>query len=230
MSWYEKHGYPNNPFDCKSPETIRKISGLGKHAGDVIYNIEAGNMALIDGTESAGRGLVISATIENFRGEKKLIYFDCSKESVDVKKLMQNKYGIIGRIFNLTPKGMILLLDNFRELDAREMQRAKYYFDNNYIHAVVFAGDGAVLPPNISDRVGNRVIRLKEMTPKECTDIVRDVLGNLKFLQPNLIEQIRRKSSGVESFLENCSRTCAAATEDDSEAVEEKHLLAVKDG
>ena len=87
-----------------------------------------------------------------------------------------------------------------------KMQRVKYYFDNNHLHAVVFAGDGAVLPPNISDRVGNRVIRLKEMTPKECTDLVRDVLGNLKFLQPNLIEKIRRKSSGVESFLENCSR------------------------
>ena len=229
MSWYEKHGYADNPFDCKSLSVIEKTAGLGKSAADVIYNVEAGNMALIEGKESAGRKLILSAVIEKFRGEKKVIRFDCSKEPVDVKKLMQNRHGIIGRIFNLTPKGMILLLDNFRELETRELQRVKYYFDNNYLHAIVFAGDGAVLPLNISDRIGGRVIMLKEMTSKDCAELVRDVLGNLKFLQPSLIDRIRKKSAGVESFMENCGRVCAAATEDGSETVEEKHLEAVKD-
>ena len=230
MKWYEKHGYPKDPFDWKSPATLEKTASLGRHAGDVIYNIAAGNMALVNGNENAGRKLLLSAAIERFRGERKVIYFDCAKQPVDVKKLMQNRYGILGRIFNLTPKRMILLLDNFRGLNAREMQRAKHYFDDNYLHAIVFAGDGAELPPNISDRVGSRIINLKPMTSRECMELVRDVLGNLKFLQPNLIEKIRKSSSGIESFLENCGRACAAATEDGSEAVGTKHLVAVKNG
>ena len=230
MTWYEKQGYPTDPFDWKIPVAMEKISGLGTHAGDVTYNIQAGNMALIHGSEADGRKILLLAAIEKFRGEKKVIYFDCSKESVDVKKLMQKRYGLIGRMFNLTPKGMILLLDNFKGLDAREIQRAKHYFDNNYLHAIVFAGERAELPPNISDRVGGRIIRLSPMTSRDCLDLVRDALGNLKFLQPHVIEKIRGKSSGIESFLKNCGKACAAATRDRADVVGEKHLAAVKNG
>ena len=62
---------PDGSFDWKIPVAMEKISGLGTHAGDVTYNIQAGNMALIHGSEADGRKILLLAAIEKFRAKKK---------------------------------------------------------------------------------------------------------------------------------------------------------------
>jgi len=115
MNWYENHGYAEDPFGTKHGEFIEQAVNLDKAHEYLAYNIEAGNMVLVEGKKGTGKTTLLFSVIEKFKGERKVIYFDCSSEIVELKKLMQNKYGFIGKLFNLTPKNMILMLDNFKK-------------------------------------------------------------------------------------------------------------------
>jgi len=231
MKWYEDQGYIEDPFSTKKGAFIEQSVNLKGPADELAYNIEAGNMVLVDGPKGTGKTLLLFSAIEKFEGERKVIYFDCSKDDVDIKKLMQNKYGIIGKILNLTPKGMVLMLDNFKALSKKDLERVKYYFDNNYLRSIVFAGNGAELPENIRDRIGNRVIRLKVLAAKDAVELVRNRLGSLDFLPEVMIKKIYAKSKkNAVVFLEKCGKVCQAAAAAGAEVVGDENLKAIGGG
>lgn len=230
MSWYETQGYIEDPFSTKKGAFTEQSVNLKVPAAELVYNIEAGNMVLVDGPKGTGKTALLFLAIEKFEGERKVIYFDCSKDKVDIKKLMQKRYGSLGRVFNLTPRGMVLMLDNFKSLSRKELERAKYYFDNNYLRSIVFAGNGAELPENVRDRIGNRVIKLKALAAKDAVELVRNRLGSLDFLPEKIIRKIYAKSrDDAGAFLEKCKKVCQAATEGRATVVSEKHLKAIGD-
>lgn len=227
MSWYEIHGYMEDPFSTKNSAFIEQSVNLKEPSEELAYNIEAGNMALIEGPKGTGKTTLLFSAIERFKGERKVIYFDCSKDEVNIKNLMQNKYGALGRLLNLTPKGMVLLLDNFKALSRKEIERAKYYFDNNYLRSIVFAGNGAELPENVRDRIGNRIIKLKPLGAKDAVELVKNRLGSLDFLPEKIIKKIYRGSrKDTVVFLKKCAKACQAATDAMADTVAEEHLRA----
>ena len=228
MRWYEEHGYIEDPFSPKRGAFVEQSVNLKEPADELVYNIEAGNMVLVDGPTGTGKTTLLFSAIEKFKGERKVIYFDCSKDEVDIKKLMQNKYGFIGRLFNLTPKNMVLLLDNFKALSKKDLERVKYDYDTNHIRSLVFAGDGAELPENIRDRIGNRVIRLKALAVDDAVELVKNRLGSLDFLPEKIIKKIYAKSKkNAITFLEKCAKICQAATEAGADVVGTGHLTAL---
>lgn len=230
MNWYEEHGYIEDPFSTKKGAFVEQSVNLKEPSDELVYNIEAGNMVLVDGPTGTGKTTLLFSAIEKFEGERKVIYFDCSKDEVDIKKLMQNKYGIIGRLFNLTPKNMVLMLDNFKVLNKKDLERVKYYYDNNHIRSLVFAGNGVELPDNIRDRIGNRVIRLKALAVDDAVELVRNRLGSLDFLPEKIIKKIYAKSKkNAITFLEKCAKICQAATEAGADVVGTRHLSALGD-
>ncbi|MBI2136896.1 ATP-binding protein [Candidatus Woesearchaeota archaeon] len=208
MTWYEKHGYNEDPFSTRKGVFIEKAVNLTEPAEELAYHIGAGNIILVEGEKGTGKTALVFAAMERFKGEGRLIYFDCSKDKVNLKKLLQNRHGIFGKVLNILPKNMVLLLDNFRELPMQEIERAKYYYDNNYLRSIVFVGNGtSTLPANIMDRIGNRVIRLKKLTDNDAIQLVKNRLGSLELLPEKTIRKIYRKSSGdANKFLENCSK------------------------
>ena len=227
MNWYEHHGYAEDPFKV-SDGPIDKAVNLNKPTSELLYNVEAGNMVVIEGGKGTGKTTLLSAVIEHFRGERKVVYFDCSKDDVDIKKLMQGKYGVIGRLFNLTPKGMVLLLDNFKGVSKKEMERAKFFYDNNYIRSIVFTGTASNLAENIADRVGERIIKLKALGVNDAVELVKNRLGTLDFLSAKIVKKLHKKSkSDTVLFLENCSKACAAATKAGDKLVKDSHLKGV---
>ncbi len=228
MKWHEHQGYSEDPFSTKNGAFIAQSVNLKEPAEELSYHIEAGNMALVEGNKGTGKTALLFTAIEQFRGEHKLIYYDCGNDSVNVKKLMQNKYGLFGKLLNITPKGMVILLDNFIKLDKKDLERTKYYFDNNYIRSVVFTGKASLLPENIRDRVGNNVIMLKSLSAKDAVKLVKNRMGSLDFLPEKLIKKIYLKSGkDVKKFLENCSKACEAAAEAGAKSVSEEHLAAL---
>ncbi len=227
MKWYEQQGYAENPFSTKNGAFITQSVNLKEPAEELSYHIEAGNMAIVEGGKGTGKTSLLFTAIERFRGEHKLIYYDCGNDSVDVKKLMQNKYGLFGKLLNITPKGMVLLLDNFTKLDKKDLERTKYFFDNNFIRSVVFTGKASSLPENIRDRVGNNVIKLKSLSAKDAIQLVKNRMGSLDFLTEKMVRKIYLKSGkDAKKFLENCSKACEAAAEAGSKSVSEEHLSA----
>ncbi len=225
MKWHERHGYAEDPFSTKKGTFIEKSVNLKESAEELSYHIEAGNMALVEGGKGTGKTALLFSVIEQFRGERKIIYYDCGNDSVDVKKLMQNKYGLFGKLMNITPKGMVLMLDNFAKLDKKDIERVKYYFDNNYIRSAVFTGNAPPLPENIMDRIGGNVIKLKQLSAKDAVQLVKNRLGSLDFLPEKIIRKIYLKSGkDVKKFLENCGKACEAAEEAGAKSVSEEHL------
>ena len=225
MSWYEEHGYMEDPFSTKKGAFIGQSVNLNRPSEELAYNIEAGNMVLVEGAKGTGKTTLLFSAIEKFRGERKVIYFDCGADKVDVKELMQNKYGFIGELLSLTPKGMILLLDNFKALGRKDVERAKYYFDNNRIKSIVFAGNGTQLPENIRDRIGSRVIKLKQLNAKGAAELVKNRLGSLDFLPEKIIKKIYAQSKkDTAAFLKKCSQACQAAADAGADKVTEEHL------
>ncbi|MBI2664262.1 AAA family ATPase [Candidatus Woesearchaeota archaeon] len=224
MNWHEEHGFIEDPFGTGKGAFVQQAVNLNQPAEELIYNIEAGNMVLIQGSKGTGKTTLVFAAVDKFRGERKVIYFDCEKDQVDIKKLMQNKYGIIGKVFNLLPKGMVLMLDNFKSLSKRDIQLAKYYYDNNYLRSIVFSGNGIELPENIKDRIGSRIIKLKQLTAKDAVELVKNRVGSLEFLPEKIIKKIHAKSKDTAEFLKNCSSACQKAADEGAAQVSEKHL------
>ncbi len=225
MRWHEHHGYVEDPFSTKKGAFIEHSVNLSEPAEELAYHIEAGNMALIEGAEGTGKTALLFTAIEKFKGEKKIIYFDCGNDSINIKNLMQKKYGIFGRLLNITPKGMVMMLDNFTKLDKKDIERVKYYFDNNYIRSVVFTGSASSLPENIMDRVGNNIIKLKLLSAKDAVQLVKNRLGSLDFLPEKTIKKIYKKSEkDVKNFLEQCGKACATAEEAGAALVTEEHM------
>jgi len=230
MKWYEHHGYVDDPFSTKKGMFIDQSVNLDKYSEELAYHIEAGNMVLVEGKEGTGKTALMFSAIDKFKGERKVIYFDCDKDEVDVKKLMQNKFGIIGRVLNLVPKDMVLMLENFKALSKKDLERAKYYFDNNHLRSIIFSGNGVMLPENIRDRIGNHVIRLQPLSSSDVIDLVKNRLGNLDFLPERIIKKIYAKSNkNSRTFLDNCSKVCEAATEAGADAVTDDHLKTLGD-
>ena len=225
MSWYENHGYIEDPFSTKKGAFIEQSIHLNGPTEELVYSIEAGNMMLIEGNKGTGKTALLFSAIEKFKGERKVIYFDCNTDEVDIKKLMQNKYRIVGKLLNLMPKGMVLMLDNFKKLNHKELERAKYYYDNNYLRSIIFTGNDSELPDNIRDRIGNRIIKLKSLTTSDAVELVRNRLNSLEFLPEKIIKKIYAKSKkDTVSFLESCGKTCKNATEAGESVVSEKNL------
>ncbi len=225
MSWYEKHGYMEDPLNTEKGAFIDKSVSLQAPSEEIAYNIEAGNLVVIEGAPGTGKTTLLCSTIEKFRGEKKVVYVDCNKNHVYIKKLLQGKYGILGKLLNLTPKNMVLLLDNFSKLSKKDVERVKYYYDNNHIRSIVFAGDSTELPDNVLDRVGNRIIRLKPLTADDAIALVKNRLGSLDFLPEKVVRQIYQKSgSDARIFLEKCRKACEEATKKAADVVSEAHV------
>ncbi len=225
MNWYENHGYVEDPFSTKKGAFIEHSVNLSEPAEELTYHIEAGNMVLVEGAEGTGKTALLFTAIERFKGEKKIIYFDCSKDTVDVKSIMQKKYGVLGKLLNITPKGMVMMLDNFTKLDRKDVERVKHYFDNNYIRSVIFTGSASSLPENVRDRIGNNVIKLKLLSANDAVQLVKNRLGSLDFLPEKTIKKIHKKAGkDVKNFLEQCGKACAAADEAGADSVTEEHM------
>jgi Cdc6-like AAA superfamily ATPase len=227
MKWYEKLGYVENPFNTEKGVFIDKSVHLQEPAEELAYNITAGNMMAIEGPPGTGKTTLLYTAIERFRGERNVVYIDCSKKDVDIRKLMQGKYGIIGKLFGILPKKMVLLLDNFSKLSKKDIERVKYYYDNNHIRSVIFAGDVSQLPENVLDRVGGRIIQLKQLSSDDAAELVKNRLGSFEFLPEKITRKIYKKSSGdAKAFLENCTKACEEAVRSGAEMVSEEHINA----
>ncbi len=220
MKWFEQLGYPENPLlNGESPQ-------LQESADELVYHIEAGNMILIQGPAGSGKTTLLRRAIDQYRGEKKVIYFDCKNQDVNIRSLMQNRYGWFGKLFNITPRNMILLLDNFTTLSQNDLERIKYYFDNDFLRSIVLASeDEPKLPESVKDRIGYRVVHLHPLTEKQAVEMVKTRLGTTDLLPEPIIKKIFEKSqSDMQAFLRISSAALQHAAEDGSDSVKQEHI------
>lgn len=228
MAWYEDYDFAEDPFTSSS-----NLFGLDKVLDEIVYRVESGSMVFVEGKEGSGKSAVLKKLIERFGGRGKVIYFDCGQieRKVNIEGLMTGKYGFFGRLFKKVPKNMILLLDNANRLSRKNCERIKHYFDSNYVKSVVFTGGSysrAHFSRSLRDRIGGRVIRLRDLTPEQSVEAVRAKAPSVNLLPDDIIKEAFRLSAhNTKKFLASVSALCDKAVSDGADKVSEKHVKEV---
>lgn len=199
--WFKKYGFFSNPFSIKPAPFDFKVVGQDKILDELYYNIPNGSMSFIEGKFGNGKTTMLKHLINKFRGEKKVVYFACNRidKDLNIETLLKGKYGFWGRLFGLTPRDMIVLLDEAQDLTPENTERIKYFFDQGNIKSVVFTGisyDKCKLHESIKDRIGKEgVLKLNELNEDEAVFLIRNRIGETNLMSDDVIKKIWKSSN-----------------------------------
>ncbi len=233
MEWYEELDFDENPFDTNPIRFANQLVGADDIFEELVYRINAGSMVFVQGKKGSGKTSVLWNIIKKYRGKGKVIYVDSEQleSELNIEDLLIKKYGLIGSLFKVKPKGMILLLDNVSGLGKRNMERVKYFFDEGYIHSVVFAGtdhETVGFSNSLRDRIGKRIINLKELEPFQAVTAIRNRIGENETISDELIEAVYAKSGkNMLTFLRNLETVFGKAVESKKQRITKEDLRSI---
>lgn len=237
-TWFKKLGYYENPFLINPFKERTGLIGQEQQLEDVTYYVTSGSLIFVEGLKGSGKTKFLRRLIDNFRG--KIIYVDAAKlkKNLNIEELLRNKLGIRGKLFRKMPKDMILLLDNVVELSSVNMERLKYFYDQGYLQSVVFTGlkyTQVHFSESIRARIGNRIIKLDNMTPKQAIQLTLERLDEREdesepLIANKFIEKIFTISKkNPRTFLINLHRVFEEMGFDDDDRIQAKHLDVLDD-
>jgi predicted AAA+ superfamily ATPase len=218
MEWYKKLGFDENPFSTDPTKNHDKLVNMDDIIEEVYYRIDSGSMLVIEGPEGHGKTTLLMMAAKKFGGKKNVAYVDCKilDKQLNITYVLQDRYGMIGRLLNKTPKNMIVLLDNIQELSKKNTERLKYYFDQNFIKSIIFTTErytGAKFSESLRDRIGKRCVKVPKMEEFDSVEIVMRRIGDNELFNDDLIKKIFKMSdTSPRSLLENCAKVAQAAT------------------
>ena len=209
MEWYEELDFDENPLTIES-----KYIGNELLLDEVFYSIVSGNVLIIEGPKGVGKTRTLKEVIKKFGGEGRVAYINCKNldKELNVKDVIKKKNGFISRMFKDDPRDMILLLDDVEHLSEKNMERIKYYYDRNFLRAVIISSRNALdlnLNESIKQRI-RKVIKMKSLSDYEAVQVVRDKLGE-ELLNDRIIKETYKHSDkNMKRFLSNCELVCKA--------------------
>jgi predicted AAA+ superfamily ATPase len=233
MEWYENLGFSNNPFSIDPRKNHDKLVNMDDAVEEMYYRIDSGSMLVIEAMPGCGKTSLLMMAAKKFGGRKNVVYVDCIalEKKLNITHVLQEKYGVLGRILEKTPKNMILLLDNVEELSKQNTERLKYYFDQNYIKSIIFTTNSykrSKFSDSLRDRIGKRLIKLKQLSPEEAVEAVRKRIGDSEVLNDTLIKKIFKTSGhSVKFLLENCEAVSQSAVKKNRKRVQLADLNAL---
>ncbi len=217
MIWYEKLGFRENPFSINPKKNHDKLINMDEIIEEIFYRIESSSMLVVEGAPESCKTTVLMIAAKKFGGMKNVAYVDCKilDKNLNITHVLQDKYGLLGRLMNKKPKNMILLLDNVHELSRKNTERIKYYFDQNYIKSIIFTTERyskAKFSDSLRDRIGKRVVKIPQLEEYDAVEIIRKRIGESELLNEELIKKIFKISEfSAKRFLDNCSKAAEAA-------------------
>ena len=229
--WYNEAGFAENPFD-DSPD--KRLVGYEKILNDVTYNINAGNIIFLEGKNGFGKTSILKRATQQFMGFGRVAYIECNKiKELNIENVLTGKYSWTERLFNKYPRGMIVLIDDVQELDKKNTERLKYFYDQDYIKAIVFAGENynkLNFSESLKDRVKN-VIKLPLLNDYEAVDLINSRLDGKELIPADVAKEIfERVDKNPGEFLRICGELCKNAVEMKEEKVMIEHVNNVLPG
>ncbi len=229
--WYEELDFEENPFSTNPSDFVKNIVGRDEIIDDLIYRVRAGSLVFLEGEEGSGKSALLRVLIRKFRGKGRVIYVNCEKLEADlnIEDLLVQRNGFIkGMIMKKTPKNMILLLDNVPKLSHKNMERIKYYFDENFLKTVVFTGESfkdVGFSKSLIQRIEGRVITIPPLESYQAVDLVRERIGDIKFISDELIEQIAEATNyNPKRLLKALEEISEYVVSIDEDTVDAKHV------
>lgn len=229
--WFTKFGLTENPFTTDPFQSDYTMVNYSSLVEELIYNVRAGHMFLLVGKEGAGKTTMLLQVINTFGGKGRVLYVDGStyKNDLDIEQVLKEKgTSFLRKVRGKKPKSLIVLLDNAEHINGINMQKLKYYFDQDYIHSVVFSTanmDDLSLPASIMDRIGNNVREIPPMINYDALRIVRDRFADHFFLPDDIILKLFEMSDkNVKTLLQNCEKVCSFVVKEGKGEVLSKYL------
>lgn len=221
--WYRKKGFAENPFSIKPAIYSDGLYGHSNTISEVFRAIDSGKIAVVRGDYGNGKSTLLKHLLGRFGGKGKLAYFSCNRpeRGLDVKRVLNGRYGFIGKMLDIKPKRMILLLDEAQFLTKQDFNTLMKYYDSGHIKSVVF-----VAKEQIADSMPERMQRITSLFtfgsvgPDDAVSIVRKRVGKLPLLPDHILKEIfLRSGSNVRVFLKNCDMVCRYAVNKGLDAV-----------
>jgi predicted AAA+ superfamily ATPase len=172
-----------------------------------------------------GKTKILKEAIKKFGGEGRIAYINAKdlEKELNVEKVLVKKNGILGFMFKKYPKKMILLLDDVESMTAKNMERIKYFFDNNHLRAVIITTESYErlnLTEGIKQRI-IKIVKLKALSEFEAVQVVRDKVGESVLTDRMIKEVYRASDKNMKKFLDNCEVACKAYVANKNIAEEE---------
>lgn len=175
----------NNVFELSPLKHEYTYFGKDSIKEELLYRIVSKSITLIVAGNGQGKTSLLKYIIDNFKGRNKVLYVNANKE-YDLKKLLKKR------------KNMILLLDNVSTLKHSEIERIKYYYDEDIISSIVFTTND-VNSLNFSQsmwsRIGRNMIEIQPDSFEEFKSYMLERLIDKNIFSNESLEIIYQLSS-----------------------------------
>jgi energy-coupling factor transporter ATP-binding protein EcfA2 len=217
MVWFRDLGFHNNPFSIKPAVFDDKVIGYDKVIDEISYGILNNKVVILEGEYGNGKSTILRRLLNDFGGKKQVIYYSCNRieARLNIKSLLNGRYGIFGKWFDMKPKDMILLLDEAQELGEKDYQKIHSYHQEGYLKSVVLVGKG-IDKANIANGLKANItqVNLDQIDVNTAIKIIRRRVGALKLLPEEAIKEIFSLSeNNVRLLLKNSEEACRFAVQ-----------------
>lgn len=214
--WYRKYGFAENPFSIKPGIYSENVYGYPAVINEVAKGIMEGKILFVKGNYGNGKSTMLKYILRKFGGKGKLAYFSCNRveDRLDVKRILNGRYGFLGKFLDLRPKHMILLLDEAQYLNKEDFNSIMHYYDTGNLKSVLFVAKEQInnsMPERMQRIVSTHV--LDSVSPSDAVAIVRKRIGNIQLISDDVIKMAFQKSGyNVRVLLKNCEMLCRYAS------------------
>lgn len=234
MAWYDRFELTCNPFDTDP----FSFSVVKINHNDIIdefeYLVESGSIFVLQAGHGAGKTTYLRHIIERFKKGTRIAYINGKQisKAVDIEQILNKlSKSVFPSLFSKKPQGVVVLFDDVDEVDEKNCEKIKYYFDQNYIKSVVFTTtDYAKLSisASLKDRIMDQVFQLPPITKFDALRIVRSRFSDHFFLSDDVILQIFAQSQmNIKQTLQNCESICEFVVREGRGEVLPKYLTYV---
>ena len=231
LTWYHELGFFNNPFSIKPAAFHNELMGYDNVVNEINQKIEESNIILIKGGYGTGKTTVLKKIINEFKGKKRVIYYNCnqSDRSINFDKLLIGAGGFWRKLFRIRKKNMIVLLDEAQDMIKKDIKAIKTYYDDGFFKSVIFVSKREDLTKELKNLAGNNNFKLGNIGKTEAVKLIRKRIGSLKFISDQNIIKIFNKDTNPRAFLKNCEDVCRYGFEQGDKKVTDEHIKEVLD-
>ena len=230
LTWFHELGFFNNPFSIKPAAFHNELMGYNQTIKQINKKIEDSNIIFISGDYGTGKTTVLKKIINEFKGKKRVIYYNCnqSDKSIDFDELLTN-VSWWRKLLGVRKKNMIILLDEAQDMNKKDLEQINAYYDEGFFKSVIFVSkeEDMKLTKELEELTGKNKFRIGNVDKTEAVKIIRKRIGNLKFISDQNIIMIFNKNKNPRSFLKNCEDVCRNAFENGSKKATEGHIKKV---
>lgn len=183
VAWFEQLGFKENPLDARPNP---KLVGLEEEEDQLKNYIVKEELCFLNGLTGAGKTSLLKK-VQDLLPNHTFIYLDADALPPDfnLEDAISNKRGFLDRIsFRKFPKKKpVLIIDEFQATDPNLILEARSNWENpneKKIKSIVIAQISKTLKNvagSFKDRLGNRVITVKQLDNEEMKKILKLRLG-----------------------------------------------------